>query len=221
MSAEEKIAYNEKLGALRKQKSQKQAEINKKMTAEEKKSDDEKLNRFINMTEAEREAAAKDPKKFAAEAQAAGAAEAAGVAGAALDVREKTYQEELEDLAKSTTANKAEVEWAQQKLSRSQVSPELKAIPEAGQLTQEQKSELKVAPKAEQVVPVKITDETARPKEERDETAIKVGEVRGDLNKLLNSKDVPDIVKLLKEYLPMLGQNEGPGLTSATNRWAV
>jgi hypothetical protein len=107
-------------------------------------------------------------------------------------------------------------------LSRNQISPETKAIPEAEQLAQgQQKSELKVAPKAEQVVPVKITDESARPKEERDQTAIKVGEVRGDLNKLLNSKDVPDIVKLLKEYLPMLGQTEGPGLTSATNRWAV
>jgi hypothetical protein len=214
MSAEEKNAYNTKLAKLNMEKKQKQDELNKKMTADEKKADQDKLMRFNNLTEEER-------KKWAAESEQAKAAEkAAGKADKASEDAVTAPVLSWEEGMKQSYAKFGILDkWA--KGSDELRGKSSNAMPdgEAGGSFWKTVKDITSRPKVTPIVTTKVTEDTGKSPTKRDETAAKVGDIRGDLKQIIDNKSVDSIVGLLQQFLPKMIDSGDTGLASVANRW--
>jgi hypothetical protein len=81
---------------------------------------------------------------------------------------------------------------------------------------------IKAQPKPESIVPVKHTDQTARPIEKEDTVSPAVAKtnqlIEGIIRKIGESK-LGEVVKILEDNLPKLVEASNPGLAPAANQW--
>ena len=157
-------------------------------------------------------------------------AEATAVKAEEVSTEYADYDAYIAKMKKEAVTMSAQFGAAEVAKSEQAVIPKEKvAKPEQAAIPKEKvaKSEQAAIPKEEEVakpepvVSTKITDETGRLKTLNNETVERLDGVHDDLKKMLTAKDVPSILKLLQNYLPLLETSPGSGLTSATNRWAV